>query len=98
MSKQDLKPQRFASVWDAIEDTPGEAAHMKARSELMMAITEHIRKSGLTQAEAARLLGVTQPRVSDLMRGKIDLFSIDTLVQMLACAGMRVEMKLRKVA
>ena len=98
MSKQDVKPQRFASVWDAIEDTPGEAAHMKARSELMMAITEHIRKSGLTQAQAAKLLGVTQPRVSDLVRGKIDLFSIDTLVQMLACAVMRVEMKLRKVA
>ena len=98
MKEKTSKASRFANVWDAIEDTPGEAAHMKARSELMMAITEHIRKNGLTQAEAAKLLGVTQPRVSDLMRGKIDLFSIDTLVQMLASAGMRVEMKLKKVA
>lgn len=98
MSKPSNKLPRYASVWDAIEDTPGEAAHMKARSELMMAISEHIRKNGLTQAEAAKLFGVTQPRVSDLVRGKIDLFSIDTLVQMLASAGMRVEMKLRKAA
>lgn len=98
MNEKTSKVSRFANVWDAIEDTPGEAAHMKARSELMMAITEHIRKNGLTQVEAAKLLGVTQPRVSDLTRGKIDLFSMDTLVQMLALAGMRVEMKLRKVA
>ena len=98
MTKLQTNPQRFTSVWDAIKDTPGEAAHMKARSELMMAIAENIRKNGLTQAEAAKLFGVTQPRVSDLVRGKIDLFSIDTLVQMLACAGMRVEMKLKKAA
>ena len=98
MSKQTTKAQRFSSVWAAIEDTPGEAAHMKARSELMMAIAEDIRKNGLTQAEAAKLFGVTQPRVSDLVRGKIDLFSIDTLVQMLASAGLRVEMKLKKAA
>ena len=90
--------QRFSSVWDAIEDTPMEAAHMKARSELMMAIAQHIGRHGLTQAEAAKLFGVTQPRVSDLVRGKIDLFSLDTLVQMLAAAGMRVEMKLKKAA
>ena len=98
MSKADTKARRFGSVWDAIEDTPGEAAHMKARSELMMAISEQIRKQGLTQSDAAKLFGVTQPRVSDLMRGKIDLFSIDSLVQMLAGAGMRVEMKLKKTA
>jgi predicted XRE-type DNA-binding protein len=90
--------KRFKSVWDAIEDTPGEAAHMKARSELMSAVVQHIRKNNLTQAEAAKLFGVTQPRVSDLMRGKIDLFSIDMLVQILASAGMRVEMKLKKAA
>ncbi|MBX3585116.1 MAG: XRE family transcriptional regulator [Ramlibacter sp.] len=98
MNKPAAKAPRFPSVWDAIEDTPSEAAHMKARSELMMAIAEHIRKNDLTQAEAAKLFGVTQPRVSDLVRGKMDLFSIDTLVQMLASAGMRVEMKLKKVA
>ena len=98
MTRQKAKVQRFASVWDAIEDTPGETAHMKARSELMIAISEHIAKNGLTQAAAAKLFGVTQPRVSDLVRGKIELFSIDTLVQMLASAGMRVEMKLKRAA
>lgn len=98
MTKQKTNVQRFASVWDAIEDTPGEAAHMKARSELMIAISGHIVKNGLTQAAAAKLFGVTQPRVSDLVRGKIELFSIDTLVQMLASAGLRVEMKLKKAA
>jgi predicted XRE-type DNA-binding protein len=98
MTKSSVNPKRFASVWDAVEDTAGEAAHMKARSELMMAISEHIRKNALTQADAAKLFGVTQPRVSDLVRGKIDLFSLDTLVQMLASAGMRVEMKLKKAA
>lgn len=89
---------RHASVWDAIEDTPGEAAHMKARSSLMTAVIAHIEKNGLTQAQAARQFGVTQPRISDLMRGKIDLFSLDTLVNMLAAAGLRVEIKLRKAA
>ena len=96
MSK--VSRSRYASVWDAIEDTAGEAAHMRARSSLMSAIITHIERSGLTQAQAAKLLGVTQPRISDLMRGKIDLFSLDTLVNMLAAAGLRVEMKLKKVA
>lgn len=90
-----MSKQRFGSVWDAIEDTPGEAANMKTRAALMLVISEHIRTNNLTQAEAAQLLGVTQPRVSDLMRGKIDLFSIDTLVNMLAAAGMQVELHLK---
>lgn len=93
-----MRKRRFGSIWDAIEDTPAAAANMKARAELMIAIAEHIRAKRLTQAAAAKLFGVSQPRVSDLMRGKIDLFSVDTLVNMLAAAGMRVELKLRKAA
>lgn len=89
---------RHASVWDAIEDTPGEAAHMKARSSLMTAVIAHIEKNGLTQAQAAEQFGVTQPRISDLMRGKIELFSLDTLVNMLAAAGLKVEIRLNKKA
>ncbi len=88
----------FKNVWDAIADTPEEAQNLKARSTLMLAVTQHIQKENLTQAQAAKLLGVTQPRVSDLMRGKIDLFSVDTLIQLLYSAGLQVEMKLRKVA
>src|SRR5258708_38799686 len=68
----------FASVWDAIEDTPAEAENMKLRSALMMALGEHIQSQSWTQAEAARRLSVTQPRVSDLLRGKIHLFGLDT--------------------
>ncbi len=83
-----IDKQRFASVWDAIEDTPQEAASMRARSSLMMNLAEVIRQQGMTQAEAAALFGVTQPRISDLMRGKINLFSLDTLIDMAATAGM----------
>lgn len=91
-----MKEQRFESVWDALADTPGEAANLQARSALAIALTEVIKQRGLTQAEAAKRLGVTQPRVSDLMRGKLDLFSLDTLVNMLAAAGLRVELRLHE--
>ncbi len=85
----------FASVWDAIEDTPAEAGNMKLRSALMMAIEEHIRGQHWAQAETARRLSITQPRVSDLMRGKIGLFSLDALVNMATAAGLRIEMRVR---
>jgi predicted XRE-type DNA-binding protein len=70
---------------------PEAAEHLRVRSVLMAALSGLIEDRELTQAEAARLFGVSQPRVSDLVRGKIDLFSIDTLVDMLARAGMKVE-------
>jgi predicted XRE-type DNA-binding protein len=85
--------QRFLSVWDAISDTPEEAENMKLRSALMMAIKGHIDRGKLSQEQAAKLFGVTQPRVSDLVRGKINLFSIDTLVNMLSAAGVRVRLE-----
>jgi predicted XRE-type DNA-binding protein len=80
--------QRFASIWDAISDTPHEAASLRARSALMMGLTEAIKAQGLTQAQAAELFGVTQPRISDLTRGKVALFSLDALVDMASTAGM----------
>ena len=88
--------QRFSSIWDAIEDTPQQAASMRARSELMMNLTEVIRERGIIQGDAAALFGVTQPRVSDLMRGKINLFSLDTLIDMAATAGMSPTIKVSK--
>ncbi len=91
-----MKSKGFASVWDAIEDTPQAAASMKARSTLMMELSSYIEKQGLTQAQAATLLGVTQPRVSDLMRGKINLFSLDMLLNMATTAGMSPVLKLTK--
>lgn len=87
---------RFTSVWDAIENTPQEAASMKARSSLMMELTAVIQERGMTQAEAAELFGVTQPRVSDLMRGKVNLFSLDTLMDMASTAGMSPVVKVSK--
>lgn len=87
----------FASVWDAIEDTPAEAENMRLRSGLMLALKAHLTRSGLSQAQAAKLLGVTQPRVSDLMRGKINLFGLDALVNMAAAAGLHVEMRVLDV-
>jgi predicted XRE-type DNA-binding protein len=88
--------QRFASVWDAVADTPQEAASLRARSALMMSLAEVIREQGMTQAQAAALFGVTQPRISDLMRGKFNLFSLDTLIDMAATAGMAPTVKVSK--
>ena len=92
----DTDRHRFTSVWDAIENTPQEAASMKARSALMMELSAVIQSSGMTQGDAAALFGVTQPRVSDLMRGKINLFSLDTLIDMAATAGMSPTVKVTK--
>lgn len=80
--------QRVASVWDAIEDTRQGAASLRARSTLMMGLTEALKAQGLTQAQAAVLFGVTQPRISDLTRGKVALFSLDALVDMASTVGM----------
>lgn len=87
--------RRFESVWEAIESDPREAANLRARAELMIALQEHVRRRSMTQAEAARLLRITQPRVSDLMRGKIELFSIDTLVDLLGRAGASVKLSVQ---
>ncbi len=88
-----MSNEQFASVWDALEDTPEAAENMKLRSSLMMALKAHIARVGLSQAQAAKLFGVTQPRVSDLMRGKINLFALDALVNMAAAAGLHIEMR-----
>jgi len=93
-----MSNESFASVWDAIEDTPEEAQNMKLRSSLMMALKEHLTRTGMSQSQAAKLLGVTQPRISDLLRGKIGLFGLDALVNMATAAGLHVEMRVRKAA
>jgi predicted XRE-type DNA-binding protein len=90
--------QRFASVWDAIEDTPAEAENMKLRSVLMTALKNHLARAEMSQAEASKLFGVTQPRISDLMRGKINLFGLDALVNMATAAGLHIEMRVLDVA
>jgi predicted XRE-type DNA-binding protein len=74
--------------------SPEESAHLKIRSDLMVRLTKVIEARGLTQAQAAVLFGVSQPRISDLVRGKIDRFSIDTLIAMLGHAGVKVQIVL----
>ncbi len=93
-----MSKETFTSVWDALADTPEEAENMKLRSGLMMALKAHLARTGLTQAQAAKLFGVTQPRVSDLLRGKINLFGLDALVNMAAAAGMQIEMRVLDAA
>ena len=93
-----MSDQRFSSVWDAIEDKPEDAENMKLRSMLMMTLKDHLDRAEMTQAQAAKLFGVTQPRISDLMRGKINLFSLDALVNMATAAGLHIEMRVVEAA
>ncbi|HJX18044.1 MAG TPA: XRE family transcriptional regulator [Acidiferrobacterales bacterium] len=80
------------NVFQDLGFTTEEAEYLKIRSTLMIHLRKVIEARGMKQAEAAKLLGVTQPRISDLLQGKIHLFSIDTLIDMLAQAGIRVKL------
>lgn len=88
------KIESYASVWDAIADTPDEAANLRVRSELMDKIALLIQECGWTQADAAAHCGVTQPRINDLLRGRISRFSLDALVNIAAALGRRVRIEL----
>ncbi len=88
------KIESYASVWDAIADTPEQAANLRARAELMQKIAAIVQDSGWTQAEAARHCGVTQPRVNDLLRGRVSRFSLDALVNIATALGRRVHVEL----
>lgn len=93
-----MKNQTFKSVWDAIGNTPGEAESMKLLSALMRDLQKQIETRGWSQAEAAEAFHVTQPRVSDLPRGKISLFNLDALVNMVAAAGLHIDIRVREAA
>jgi predicted XRE-type DNA-binding protein len=88
------KVETYTSVWDAISDTPEQAANLRARAELMQEIAAIVRESGWTQAEAAHRCGVTQPRMNDLVRGRVSRFSLDALVNMATSIGRRVHLQL----
>lgn len=88
------KPESYASVWDAIADTPEQAANLRARAELMQKIAERLKQDDWTQAEAARRCGVTQPRINDLLRGRVSRFSLDALVNIATALGCRVRLDL----
>lgn len=84
----------YASVWDALADTPEEAANLRARADLMRQIAELIQSKGWTQTEAAGHCGVTQPRINDLLRGRVSRFSLDALVNIATALGCRVRVEL----
>ena len=88
------EPESYASVWDAIADTPEQAANLRARVDLMHKIEAHLKKHDWTQAEAARRCGVTQPRINDLLRGRLSRFSLDALVNIATALGCRVRVDL----
>jgi predicted XRE-type DNA-binding protein len=89
--------EQYASVWDAISDTPEQAANLRTRSEIMRKIADIVKENGWTQTEAATRCGVTQPRVNDLMRGRVSRFSLDALVNMSAAIGRRVHIELEEM-
>lgn len=93
-----LKIEKYASVWEAIEDSPEEAANLSMRADLMRHITGLIQANGWTQKEAAKRCGVTQPRINDLLRGRISRFSIDALVNIAAALGRKVRVSLDDAA
>lgn len=88
------KPESYGSVWDAIADTPEQAANLRARAELMQKIAIIVKQQTWTQAEAASHCGVTQPRINDLLRGRVSRFSLDALVNICTALGHRVRMDL----
>jgi len=93
-----MREQRFKSVWDAIESSPAAAANMKARSDVLIAICKVVSGWNVTQAEAAKRLGISQPRMNDLLRGRIDKFSLDMLMTLASRAGLSVRVKVAKAA
>ena len=92
MSK--IKFESYKSVWDALADTPAQAANLRARAELMREITRIVKKNSWTQARAAGQCGITQPRMNDLLRGRVSIFSLDALVNIATAIGRRVHFEL----
>ena len=95
MSKTTTNPDRFASVWDALSDTAEEAANLKVRAELMRKIAALVQDKGWTQAVAAEHCGISQPRINDLLRGRIGRFSLDALVNIAAALGQQIHVELK---
>jgi predicted XRE-type DNA-binding protein len=89
-----MKTQTFDSVWDALEDNPVKAKNLKLRAELLTVIISRIEESGLTQQETAKQLSITQPRVNALLKGKIEDFRLDSLVNVAHKLGLTVSVEI----
>ena len=88
--------QTYVDVWEGIADTPAEAANLRIRSQLMMALTEYVEKQTITQEEAGKRFGVPRSRVSELVNGKISKFSIDRLVNMASRVNMETQIVVKQ--
>lgn len=86
--------ETHASIWDALADTPEQAANLRTRAELMQQIAAIVKQAGWTQTESARRCGVTQPRINELLRGRVSRFSLDALVNIATAIGRRVHIEL----
>lgn len=93
-----MKTREHKSVWDALENDPVIAANLKLRAQLMIEISQYVEQSGLTQKQAASVLGTTQPRLNDVLQGKIDKCTVDRLVNMLSSAGFDVDLNVSRAA
>lgn len=93
-----MEVETFDSVFDALADTPAEAANMKARSELLSALKSRIRSWDVSQEAAAVRLGITRPRLNDLLRGKLGKFSLDALVNLATASGLALEIRIAEAA
>jgi predicted XRE-type DNA-binding protein len=89
------KARTFANIWDALEESPEEAATMTMRSNVIIAVNDAVRGWNTTQARAARRLGITQPRLNDLLHEKVNKFSLDTLLTLATRAGLKVRIDVR---
>lgn len=88
------RTETYSSVWDALAKTPEQAANLRARAELMQKIVTIVKASDRTQADVAKQCGVTQPRMNDLLRGRVSRFSLDALVNIATAIGQRVRVDL----
>ncbi len=93
-----MESQKFDNIFEALADAPGEAANMKVRAELLSALRARVQSWGLSQEAAASRLGITRPRLSDLLRGKLGKFSLDALVNLASAAGLSLEIRVADAA
>jgi len=93
-----MEAQTFADVFDALTDSPAEAANMKVRADLLAALVEQVNSWEVLQEAAAERLSITRPRLNDLLRGKLGKFSLDALVNLTAAAGFTLDIRVGKVA
>lgn len=91
MTNPKIHTERFTCVWDALEDTPQQAANMRLRSTLLLELCNAIRSWELSQKDAAKRLGISQPRLNDVLNGKVDKFSLDALVNLSAAAQLHID-------